>query len=109
MKKLIFLFLILFAFPASAQEWREARMNVAIISGSVEEAAVNTDSCTGGLLFSWHCENVDVTLGGVGRGVNNGCSAGDTTATVNRTAAINNDHTAQDGSYHCDFPSTYDR
>ena len=44
--------------------------------------AVVTDSCTGGLVFSWHAENTDVTLGGVAGGVNNGCSVGDTTATA---------------------------
>lgn len=65
---------------------------------------VVADSCTGGLLFSWHCENVDVTVG-----TPTGCSAGDTTATANSSAAINNDHTAQDGSNHCDFPTASDR
>lgn len=59
--------------------------------------AVATDSCTGALLFSWHMENVDVTLGGVAGGVNNGCSVGDTTASL--TNATISGTQEKDGSY----------
>lgn len=52
------------------------------IVGRSSAASAATDSCTGNLLFSWHMEDTDVTLGGVAGGVNNGCSAGDTTMTA---------------------------
>lgn len=71
-------------------------------------AAVATDSCTGGLTLSWHCENdLDVTKGGVAGGVNNGCSAGDTTASA-YSAATFDAPLYHDGSYGCDYPTTSD-
>ncbi len=89
MKELILLLLLL---PSLlfAQDWQEARMSLGIVAGGVPAAVVNTDSCTSGLLFSWHCENVDVTLGGIAGGVNNGCSVGDTTAALT-TAILDTD------------------
>lgn len=60
------------------------------------------DSCTGGLTFSWHCENTDVTLGTPA-----GCSAGDETASVGAgSPAINADVTPYDGSYTVDIPAS---
>lgn len=44
---------------------------------------VSCDSCTGDLVFSWHCEDVDVTAD-----TPCGCTAGDSEATLNETAAI---------------------
>lgn len=106
MKRLLLIFLLLLiASPA----YPFGTAMTAVCSSGGGAAAAATDSCTGGLLFSWHCENVDVTLGGVAGGVNNGCSAGYTTATANSSAAINADHTAQDGTNHCDFPTASDR
>jgi hypothetical protein len=58
------------------------------------------DSCTGGLIFSWHCENTDVTIG-----TPQGCSGGATTGTPNGSAAINADISPYDGTYNCDFPA----
>lgn len=69
--------------------------------------SVQTDSCTGALLFSWHMENDDVTLGGVAGGVNNGCSDNDTTATRASAAAIS-DTQAQDGTYSLSCPTALD-
>lgn len=69
--------------------------------------SVQTDSCTGALLFSWHMENDDVTLGGVAGGVNNGCSDNDTTATRASAAAIS-DTQAQDGTYSLSCPTSLD-
>lgn len=51
------------------------------------------DSCTGDLLFSWHAENVDVTVGTPA-----GCSVGDTTATANTEVSLSNVQ-AHDGTY----------
>jgi len=60
------------------------------------------DSCTGGLLFSWHCESTTVTSG-----TPQGCSLGDDLATGYSAAAINSD-VVQDGTYSCDFPTSGD-
>lgn len=84
-----------------------ARMSPAILGASSGAVAAASDSCTGHLLFSWHCENEDVTLGGVAGGVNNGCSVGDTTATANSSAAIDSG-LYQDGAKSCDFPGNLD-
>lgn len=70
-------------------------------------AAIATDSCTGGLLFSWHMENLDVTLGGVAGGVNNGCSAGDTTGTAASLAELSAVQ-AHDGTNSLSIPTTAD-
>jgi len=64
---------------------------------STTASSILTDSCTGGLLFSWHSENVDVTLGGSAGVVSNGCSVGDTTATANSAVALATDQ-YQDGA-----------
>jgi hypothetical protein len=109
MKRLLILLLLL---PALAWggDIEIARMNPYILGGGASAAAVATDSCTGGLSLSWHFENnLDVTTGGVAGGVNNGCSAGDTTATATSGATF--DGTAglyKDGSYAGDYPTTGD-
>lgn len=77
------------------------------VSLSEEEVTANSDSCTGGLLFSWHAENTDVTLGGVAGGVNNGCSVGDTTGTANSGATISTDE-HQDGTKSVSIPTASD-
>jgi hypothetical protein len=74
-----------------------ARMN-AYVAGAGGAAAANTDACTSGLLFSWHMENTDVTTGGVAGGVNNGCSAGDSTATANGAGVTLDTSVFQDGA-----------
>lgn len=79
MKRLIVLLIL--ALPCHGQ------MLQAIV-GQSSGVSVLTDSCTSNLLFSWHFENLDVTLGGVAGGVNNGCSLGDTTATATGTPTI---------------------
>lgn len=71
----------------------------------IKPMVVTTDSCVGGLLFSWHMENADVTLGGVAGGVNNGCSLGDTVGNIVGSATINADVTPYDGSSSVDIPT----
>lgn len=62
------------------------------------------DTCgTGGLLFSWHCEDADVT-----QGTPTGCSSGDTTGTLENGAAISN-AVSVDGSNSVAFLTSYDR
>ena len=51
------------------------------------------DDCSGTLKFSWHMENVDVTLG-----TPCGCSDGDTTATANDSITLS-DTQEKDGTY----------
>lgn len=68
---------------------------------------VNTDSCTGTLLFSWHAENTDVTLGGIAGGVNNGCSVGDSTATLGSGAEISTSQYS-DGIKSLSYPTASD-
>ena len=101
-KSIYILILILFASTCFAGGVTD---KVKSVIARKNAAAPACDSCTGGLLFSWHCEDVDVTAG-----TPCGCvaSGGDSTATANSTAAINNDHTAYDGSSHCDFPTAAD-
>lgn len=99
MKKLIFL-LLLIPSLLFAQSWEEARVSPMILGGGVPVAG--GDSCTGNLLFSWHFENLDVTLGTPA-----GCSAGDTTATAVSSAVINSD-VFKDGSNSGDFPTASD-
>jgi hypothetical protein len=61
------------------------------------------DACgTGDLLFSWHCENVDVTLG-----TPPGCSLGDTVATLASSAVISATQ-KQDGSNSLSVPTKSD-
>ncbi len=81
---------------------QEARMSIAVVAGGVP-AAPSGDSCTGGLLFSWHCENLDVTLGTPA-----GCSVGDTVALASSDAVISSAQW-QDGSNSCSFPTSSDR
>jgi hypothetical protein len=104
MRKLfIIIFLCLFTTPALA--WSPA-INAVVSGGGA--ATVQTDSCTGTLLFSWHCEDLDVTTGGVAGGVNNGCTVGaDTLAEIGSGGAINNTH-VKDGTYGCACPTTQD-
>lgn len=66
--------------------------------------SVSTDSCSGGLLFSWHMEAADVTAGGVAGGVNNGCSVGDTTGTATGTGTTISTAQHEDGSNASYFP-----
>jgi len=65
--------------------------------------SVSGDLCTGGLLFSWHGEDTNVTVG-----TPKGCSVGATTGTPNRTPSIS---TAQfhDGTHSIKIPTTSDR
>lgn len=85
-----------------------ARMTPMIVGGGTTAAgSASTDSCAGGLLLSWHFENLDVTLGGVAGGVNNGCSAGDTTAAAT-SGAILTSGSFQDGSKSGSFPTAGD-
>jgi hypothetical protein len=60
------------------------------------------DTCTGALTFAWHMESIDVTLGSP-----TGCSVGDTTATLNATAAISATQ-KQDGTYSLSTPVSGD-
>jgi len=100
MKKLILL-LLLIPSLLYAQDWQEARMSIGVIGGGVP-AATGGDSCTGTLLFSWHGENADVTLGTPA-----GCAAGDTTGTANSSATISNSQ-FWDGSNSVSCPSMSD-
>lgn len=84
-----------------------ARMTPAMFGGTATAGSVSTDSCADGLLFSWHFENTDVTLGGVAGGVNNGCSAGDTTASATSGAVLTTG-SFQDGSKSGSFPTAGD-
>jgi len=68
-------------------------------SGVVDDGGAGCDSCTGDLTFSWHMEDTDVTSG-----TPCGCSAGDTTATLNNSAAISSAQ-AQDGTNSLYCPS----
>lgn len=92
MKKLIILLILLpsLCFAGALQEKQRQ------VIAKKNSASASTDSCTGTLLFSWHMENTDVTLGGVAGGVNNGCSVGDTTATL--TSATISTTQKNDGS-----------
>ena len=99
MKKLI-LFFLLIPSLLFAQDWQEAKMNMGIIGGSVP--AAGGDSCTGTLLFSWHGENADVTLGTPA-----GCSAGDTVGTAVSGANISNTQ-FWDGGNSVSFPTVGD-
>jgi hypothetical protein len=85
-----------------------ARMNPYVAGGGVA-ASCTADSCTGGLLFSWHCENADVTLDSSGGTATCplGCSAGDTTATATSSATLSTAQ-YQDGGYSCSFPTAGD-
>lgn len=100
---LIILTLLLLSLPCQAQEM-VSRLNVGTLGGGVGGA---NDSCSGGLLFSWHCENTTVTTG-----TPVGCSSGDYSATGSSTAAINSDNgnvsTDTGGTNSCDFPSSSD-
>ena len=60
------------------------------------------DSCTGGLLFSWHMENATVTSG-----LPAGCSAGDTTASYASDGVLNTD-LFYDGATSLDIPTDGD-
>ena len=87
-----FLFLCVSAYPAG--------MIQGVMLGS-NACTPSSDSCTGGLTFSWHCETANVTTGGACGGshnVNNGCSAGATTATANGGATLSSTQ-AEDGTY----------
>jgi hypothetical protein len=65
---------------------------IMMMQGGVPPAPPAGDSCTDGLLFSWHMENIDLSLGSIP-----GCSVGDTTATLSGTAALT--LTKVDGDY----------
>lgn len=86
-----------------AADTQLARMNVGVMGAGASAAA--GDSCTGDLLFSWHCENTTVTSG-----TPPGCSAGDTTATAAEAAVIDTDGTPTppDGAGTCSFPTKDD-
>lgn len=89
MRTKLSLLLLLLLIPVLAYGW-----GIAIIGGDAEEGC---DSCAGGLLFAWHAEDVDVTADSPC-----GCSAGDTTATLNGTAAISGtQYTDGDESLKC--------
>lgn len=100
MKKLL-LILILWLIASPCMAFSPAIQ--AVVSSSV--VAAGGDSCTGDLLFSWHGENLDVTVGSPA-----GCSAGDTTGTAVSAAAIDTDGTPapKDGSGACSFPTAGD-
>ncbi|MGV0961816.1 MAG: hypothetical protein ACOYB1_18480 [Limnohabitans sp.] len=83
MMKYLLAFLLMQSLPVLAEEldWYDV--------------APSGDSCTGGLLFSWHAENVDVT-----QGTPAGCSVGDTTATAVNSASISTDYAlGSDGTH----------
>lgn len=67
-------------------------------------ATSSADVCGGadGLIFSWHCENLDVTVG-----TPTGCSSGDTTGTAASAAVITN-NVAQDGISSLHIPTSSD-
>jgi hypothetical protein len=65
---------------------------VAVTNNSTQTGA---DSCTSGLLFSWHCEDLNVTAGSPG-----GCSVGDTTATAGGSGAVSSSQ-YKDGANAC--------
>lgn len=60
-------------------------------------------SCTGDVTFCWEITANDTTITSSG-----GCSAGDTTATLNSAAALVSDPTSIKGGYVLSIPSTYD-
>lgn len=103
MKKTILLALLIFLIPAICLAGSVQDKLKAVVSAG--GATTSTDSCTGGLIFSWHCENTDVTLGGIAGGVNNGCSAGDTTAAGGGTNYELNASVYKDGIKGCHFPN----
>jgi hypothetical protein len=70
-----------------------------VVGGGVPVAT--GDSCTDGLLFSWHCEDLDVTVG-----TPKGCSAGDTTGSAASGAVIAAGGT--DGSNYLNIPTAGD-
>lgn len=72
------------------------------IQAVLASSASATDTCTSGLLFSWHGEDTTVTSG-----TPPGCSAGDTTATATQAAAISNTQ-YHDGSYSISIPTASD-
>lgn len=78
-----------------------ARWSIGIVGGVVPAAPAG-DSCTGGLLFSWHTESTDVTSGSPA-----GCSVGDTTGTVNSAGEVSTTQ-KHDGSNSVYLPTTSD-
>lgn len=91
--------LFLFCLPAGTQDILPVRRKAPVV-----EAGGGGDACgTGNLLFAWHCENVDVTLGTPA-----GCSLGDTVATLNSGAVISTTQ-EQDGSNSLSVPTINDR
>jgi len=88
MRKKISLLLLLVFIPALAYAW-----GVVGISGGVPSGG-SCDDCSGDLKFSWHMENVDLTLG-----TPCGCvdSGGDITATANASIELSATQ-KQDGS-----------
>ena len=67
------------------------------IQAVVSAASIQTDLCTNSLTFSWHAESTTVTEGGIAGGVNNGCSAGDTTASASGSPTIETTDNKSDG------------
>jgi len=98
MRKIFLSFLILCLCTTSALA-NPSGFAGAILRGS---GGATADSCIGDLLFSWHMENADVTLG-----TPSGCSVGDTTATLN-SGAVLDAALYQDGARSGDCPTSND-
>jgi len=94
MKKLSILVLILFVSFVP---------NSFAISPAILQMVVSGETCSSsGLLFSWHCENTDVTLG-----IPCGCSMGDTTATSSGSPTLDSG-LKYNGTYSVDSPDGND-
>jgi hypothetical protein len=85
MKKYLAVLLLILIWNSPCHAWWNSARGAVAVSGPA------SDSCTSGLLFSWHAETTDVTTGGVSGGVNNGCSVGDTTGAANGTVSLSTD------------------
>jgi hypothetical protein len=77
-----------------------ARMTVLVLGGG--GGGASADSCSGGLIFSWHGEDADVTVG-----TPTGCSAGDETGTASSGATISSTQ-KKDGSNSVSIPTSSD-
>lgn len=102
MRFLLFLIALLVLIPKTHSQDAFKFDDLPFLASPVTAAASPCDSCTGNLLFSWHCENDDVTLG-----TPCGCSVGDTTGTAASGAVLSTDQ-KQDGTYSLSIPTVSD-
>ena len=99
MKKALFLILLIASSAFADEPLLIAKMNP-YVAGANVVAAAGGDSCTSGLLFSWHAETTTVTTGSPA-----GCSVGDTTAAVGSGSPSISSTYYNDGANSASFPS----